>query len=506
MHERPLHAEHDSLEEYLSEVLTTAQRKNVLLTNFNHWIFAQGAMADTALVLNHMDSKVFLAFWANRTPMLDVAWATSPTIASIFRRPSREQGIQKALLNGGIPGENFLLPPIRGWKPRTEILIPEVLNRTNIRRMRYREADLGRAILQVHPSTETPLTDAFLWPRKWVKQAARSFAYVYDQTLEVVDRQGITAIAVYNGRFLHDRAVAAAAQSRGIPILSYDLGGLDTDFDLTIDETHDWTALQTRMLSMYESWDPVDRDTLGSTWFTQRTQHLDPSNKLFVEAQEIGKSIDLPSDRTSVVYFSSSGDEIAELDLDWDSYFGGQENALRLLAQECRERNYFLVVRSHPHKRFKPKEDVAEWMATVESIKPDIHLDPYANVDSYTLMRQANIVATYGSTTGVEAAFADKPVVVMGPSAYDKLGAAVGVCNLEELSQALQDANPGSRSGAIAYGLIMMRRGFHYRYVERVNDNILNINGIVIEDSSQLVRNLSHLKARIRRRNLLGSK
>lgn len=505
MHKQNIRAEHDSLERYLTSVLPPGQRNKVLLLNFNHWIFAQGALADTALVLHHMDTQVFLAFWANKTPMLDVAWSTSPFIASLVRKPTREQGIQQVLISQGIPRRNLLKPPLRKWKPQGDLHIPKKLNRSNIRQMRYRGADLGRAILQVHPTTETPLTDAFQWPHKWVRQAARSFAYVYDQTLEVIERHGITAIAVYNGRFLHDRAAAAAALSRGLPILSYDLGGLDTDFDLTIDETHDWAALQTRMLQMYDTWDPTERDELGSTWFLQRTQHRDPLNTLFVEAQKIGKSIVLPKDRKTVVYFSSSGDEIAELDLDWDSFFGGQENALRILADECRKRNHFLVVRSHPHKRKKPKKDVAEWMDTVESVQPDIHLDPYADVDSYTLMRQADFIVTYGSTTGIEAAFAHKPVVVMGPSAYDKLGAAKGVSTPAELTQALSEPAPGQWSGAVAYGLMMMRRGFSYQFVERPSAETLRINGKTLEDSNQLVRNLSHLKARIRRRNLLRS-
>ena len=503
MQDQVIRAEHDSLEGYLNSVLTPKQLERVLLTNFNHWIFAQGALADTSLVLNDMGSEVFLAFWASKTPMLDVAWSTSPTLATIFRAPSREQGIQRALVESGIPKNNLLKPPIKHWKPRGELVIPGDLTRTNIRAMRYRGADLGRAILQVHPTTETPLTDAFLWPRKWVQQAARSFAFVFDQTLETIESRNITAIAVYNGRFLHDRAAAAAAQSAGLPIMSYDLGGLETDFDLTVDETHDWDALQRRMLAMYESWDPAERDELGSKWFLQRIQHLDPLNKKFVEVQKIGKSIELPLDKKTVVYFSSSGDEIAELDLDWHDFFGGQENALKVLAQICRENNLFLIVRSHPHKRMKPKEDVAEWMAAIEEIKPDIHLDPFADIDSYTLMRQADIVVTYGSTTGVEAAYAGKPVVVMGPSAYDKLGTATGVSTVESLSEALRVEKPGSWSGAVSFGLMMMRRGFSYRHVKRVSDETLLVGESEIADSTQFVRNLSHVKARLNRKYLL---
>ena len=506
MQDQLIRAEHDSLEGYLNSVLAPDQLQRVLLTNFNHWIFAQGALADTSLVLHDMGSDVFLAFWASKTPMLDVAWSTSPTLATIFRSPSREQGIQRALVEGGIPKNNLLAPPIKHWKPREKLVIPDNLTRTNIRSMSYRGADLGRAILQVHPTTETPLTDAFHWPRKWVQQAARSFAFVFDQTLETIESRNITAIAVYNGRFLHDRAAAAAAQSAGLPIMSYDLGGLETDFDLTVDETHDWDALQRRMLTMYESWDPEERDDLGSKWFLQRTQHRDPLNKRFVEAQKIGKSIELPRDKKTVVYFSSSGDEIAELDLDWQDFFGGQENALKVLAQICRENNLFLIVRSHPHKRMKPKEDVAEWIAAIDEIKPHIHLDPFADIDSYTLMRQANVIVTYGSTTGVEAAFAGKPVIVMGPSAYDKLGTATGVATIEELSQALMEDKAGSWSGAVSFGLMMMRRGFIFSQVKRIDSEILQIKGTSIQNTNKLTRDLSNIRKRLKAKKLLTGK
>jgi len=498
-----MRAEYESLEGYLRSELTSDQLERVIFTNFNHWIFAQGALTDSAIVLNQMGSEVFLAFWANKTPMLDVAWTTSPTFSSLFRAPSREQGIQKTLIRMGIPAKNLIKPPIRNWKPRGQLAIPEILSRSNIRQMRYRGADLGRAILQVHPTTETPLTDEFLWPRRWVIRAARSFAFVFDQTLEAIQLNNITAVAVYNGRFLHDRAAAAAANSVNLPILSYDLGGLDTDFDLTVDETHDWEALQVRMRAMYAAWDPAERDELGSKWFLQRTQHLDPMNKFFVESQRIGKSIELPSERKTVVYFSSSGDEIAELDLNWDSFFGGQENALRLLAQVCKERDYFLVVRSHPHKRKKPKQDVAEWLTAIAQIEPDIHLDPFADIDSYTLMRQADVIVTYGSTTGIEAAFAGKPVIVMGPSAYDKLDTATAVSTQDDLSAALEESTPGTWSGAVSYGLMMMRRGFTYANVQRASDDSLIVGDVTLADSNQIVRNLSHIKAKMKKQRLL---
>jgi len=473
------------------------------LTNFNHWSFAQGALAETALTLLERGSDPLIAFWADKTPMLDVSWEASRTIGSILGKPTREAQLQKALISAGIPRSHFLKPPIRRWSPHEPLRIPAVLNRTNIRALTYRGGDCGRAILQVHPDRNTPVTDQHLWPRGWVEAAAKSFAYVYDQTRATIMQQNITMLAVYNGRFLHDRAASLAAQSLGLPVVSYDLGGHDTDFDLTIDDTHDWEALQARMLSMYDGWDPKERDQLGSQWFLDRTQHRDKMNSLFVEAQKIGSMVELPQNKKIVVYFSSSGDEIIELDLDWDSYFGGQENALTLIAKICADDpDTYFIVRSHPHKRVKPKHDVQEWMAAVDSAGPDLHLDPHSEVDSYELMRAADLVITYGSTSGVEAAFAKRPVVVMGPSAYNSLGCATQVTNESELRAAIHTPAPGIWGGAVSYGLMMKRRGFTYSHVTPWNEGEFTIGRIQVKDSPQIVKNLSSLISRRKRRQL----
>jgi hypothetical protein len=506
-HSERIRAEHASVGSYISSVLAPDQRRNVLLSSFSQWDFAQAALADIALCLRDLGSEVTLAFWSGRTPLHDVGWTTSRRVSALLRSPGRDDRVKQALLQAGLEVESFAEPPIRRWRPVEALSIPVTLNRTSIRAMEYRGTAVGRAILQVHPDTETPVTDDFFWPEKWVEATAQSYAYVYDQTLQLIDERGITAIIVYNGRFLHDRAAAAAAETRGLPVLNYDMGGSHTDFDLTIDATHDWDALQQRMLKLYNEWPENERDELGSSWFLERVNHQDPMNALFVEAQKKGSKVELPKADCTVVYFSSSGDEIAELELDWDAYFAGQNNALKVLADECRQRpGYSLVVRSHPHKRIKPKQDVTEWMEAVEQAQPDLHLDPFADADSYELMRQADIVVTYGSTTGVEAAFAHKPVIVMGPCAYDKLGCAIGVATVEELDKALDMRDSGSWEGAVSYGLMMKRRGFSYQFVQKNAQGIRVLGTNQFTEANKITLDISHALNRFERWRLTRKK
>ena len=147
----------------------------------------------------------------------------------------------------------------------------------------------------------------------------------------------------------------------------------------------------------------------------------------------------------------------------------------------------------------KPAQDVAEWFEAVEAAQPDLHLDPHSPVDSYALMDVADIVVTYGSTTGVEAAYAGRRVVVMGPSAYDELGCADFAGTRAELATALDSVEPGSRSGAVAYGLMMRRRGFLLETVERDPVDGYRLAEVPFSETRPIVLHLSDVFARLQR-------
>lgn len=487
---------------YLHSKLTAPQLSRVAIISFSQWELNVRAIGEIAASLHAMREVPTVALWATRTPLKDVGWTTSRGLARALGTSTRDENLKKALRNFGLPEVAFAPPPIRRWSPCEPLPKASCRYRTAIRQLEYREASLGRAILQVHPDTNTPVTDDHEWPEDWLDASIRSYAWAYDQSLQLLMDRQATALIVFNGRFLHDSAAAAAAARLGLPVLSFDYGGNDTDFDLTMDETHDWSALQLRMRDMYASWDSTERDQLGSSWFEERRHHQDPRNELFVRGQRRGSSIQKPEGKKMVVYFSSSGDEISELELDWSEYFLGQPGALRTLAEVCAEsEDTVLIVRTHPHKRHKPRNDVEEWHSVVEGVGPYLHIDEWSDIDSYELMRQADLVVTYGSTTGVEAAYLGRPVIVMGPSAYDELGCARRVRSVFELRDALSSPPSIEPRRAIPYGLMMRRRGFLHHFV-RKSDRGFVIDGVLLKDARPIAMKLSHVLMRHQKRRL----
>ena len=490
-------AEHDSLARYLEDELSPETRKHIGLISFNQWPFALGAVCETALAAQEIGSDVTVALWSGKTPLYDTGWRSHRTLARFLGSRTRDHNAQRALMAAGLPKKAFTKPPLRPWQPQEPLPTPVNTRRDTIRALTYRGSGMGRSILQVHPDANTPIRDDYEWPARYLDEAMRSYAWAYDQAYELVQQRQLTTVVVYNGRFTHDRAVAAAADALGATTLYYDTGGYQTDFDLTTADTHDWQHLQMRMLKMSDDWGH-EGDELGSKWFTDRREHTDRNNAIFTAEQEIGNLPDLPESGTLVVFFSSSGDEIAELEIDWDSYFQSQENALRSLAQICQQRtDTTLVVRTHPHMRLKPTDDLKRWTESVEGIAPDMHFGPESSIDSYALMQRADVVFTYGSTSGIEAAFLGRPSVVMGPSAYDTLGCVRRITTFDEINECIATPPPTAPERAIPFGLMMQRRGFTYSHGHKDADETPVIADIRLDEANELVRKVSsYLKQR----------
>jgi len=352
---------------------------------------------------------------------------------------------------------------------------------------------MGRSILQVHPDFNTPIRDDLVWPRRWITRAMRSYAWVFDQTREIIRRDGLTTIVVFNGRFTHDRAAAAAAESLGVNVLYYDYGGIETYFDLTLTDLHDWDDLQRRMVRMWDSWGE-DKFTIARAWFANRENRSEPGMELFLSEQRPDRLPDLPEGHQLVAFFSSSGDEIAELDLDWDKYFGSQEDALRTLAAVVDELpGTTLIVRTHPHMRLKPKDDRDRWVAAVESIGGNIHVEPESPIDSYALMRKVDRVITYGSTSGIEAAYRGKPTAVMGPAAYDKLECVTPLTTVEELKQWLTVPQANDPEAALPYALMMQRRGFNLEWLRECDDGHIGYGESLLAEPAPRAQKLSQV-------------
>ena len=109
-----------------------------------------------------------------------------------------------------------------------------------------------------------------------------------------------------------------------------------------------------------------------------------------------------------------------------------------------------VVVRLHPNFSNKSKMMTREWMSLLD--KGVEVIPPSAPTNSYALIRRSDIVATCGSTVGIEAAYLEKPTVLLAPSLYSRLGISAIAYDDISLAQILTDSDfvPIEKSKEIA--------------------------------------------------------
>jgi hypothetical protein len=245
-----------------------------------------------------------------------------------------------------------------------------------------------------------------------------SYLQVFDATRKVIRREKIQKMYVYNGRFLHERAVWDASKFQKIKCILF-----ETIRDRYILDTRGFHDRINSQKNMKKHWnfsnlDHREKIKIGSEYFINLESRL---NQFFRD----GEKKFLSNSEKYFVYFSSSDDEYAGLDKKWSSVLGHQIECIRKLQNIFQNQsNAKLVIRIHPNLINKSKKERDRW----ESIKPSknsLIIQSNSSISSYKLLKGSLGVITFGSTIGLEAAYWGKTCLVLRNCGYDLLG----VCN-----------------------------------------------------------------------------
>ena len=284
---------------------------------------------------------------------------------------TRDENAERILRAAGLPGASFAAPPIRRWRPYGHAARPGAAHPVehppaDLQGIRHGSFDPAGAPGLGHPHPGVAPVAAQVDPSRdaLLRLGLRPGAGPDPRSV------GCGSVVVYNGRFTHDRAVAAAAEQAGVRVLYYDTGGYETDFDLTDATTHDWAHLQGRHAAHVRRVGSgrARRDRVGlvhqSAGPRRRQQHGSSSRR-----RQRGHLEGLPGGRDAggLLQLVGGRDRRARPRL------GGRtctprSAALADLARRVPRRGpgHALVVRTHPHMRLKPADDLDDWMAAVD--------------------------------------------------------------------------------------------------------------------------------------------
>ena len=289
----------------------------------------------------------------------------------------------------------------------------------------------------LHPDGEAIASD-FRTTATGVEQAATA----------ILDDFRPDVVVMVNGLFAPERVIRELALARGMRVPTYEI------------------APRANAL-VFDQCEPAPMYATGAAWERVRGRPLTAGQQAAIEgllsdrirgigAHEshfqrakhdevaVREALDLPSSGRVISLFTNIGWDSAALqrDVGFDSMLDWIEHAVRSAAAA---RDVTLVVRIHPAEmRWGNREDATAIVTErLGGVPGNIRFVPAArDLDSYALLRLSDLVLTYASTVGMEAAVQGIPVAVAGDVHYRGRGFTLDVNVPAELDSAITEGVP----------------------------------------------------------------
>ena len=281
---------------------------------------------------------------------------------------------------------------------------------------------------------------------------------------------------VFNGRFANLRAALRACQLRGVPCFVHERGSDLNSYVLAPNTMpHDPAFMLPYRSSTFEPVSMEVKEKVAHEFYVERSHGIIANWFSFTNQQQLGLLPDnwvQASQRLAV--FTSTESEFASLrDFYPRGLYPSQKEGIIQIIKDFANRDYqgVLAVRMHPNSH-DTKSDFTEELRQI-TCPFLIVIPPLNEIDSYSLLRTASAVLTFGSTIGIEAAYWRVPSILAAPSLYSDLGSTYNPGSHDEVIQCLlQPLQPKPIEGAINYGFFAKVYGTRFRFVvsDGVND------------------------------------
>lgn len=301
-----------------------------------------------------------------------------------------------------------------------------------------------------------------------LKRFLESAWQTYRFTRRLLQEQRFDRVYTFNGRFAAMRAVLRACQSEGVDCFLHERGCNKDHYELFKNHLpHDITAINAAIGRLWHDADPATRQATGETWYLDRVNRVETAWKSFVTEQEQGA---LPQgfdrQQKNVAIFCSSDDEFVAIGDCWrNDLYPNQVTAIAQISESLLETrpDIHLWVRVHPNLIGVDNQRKRDMLNL--SLPNVTIIAPEDKVDTYALLKAADITASFGSSVGIEAVFWDRPSVLLGPCLYQHLNGPIRSQSHQHTVQLLSsDLKPADKTGAYQYGFWFQTRGYAYQH------------------------------------------
>lgn len=354
----------------------------------------------------------------------------------------------------------------------------------DIKQLHYKDINIGYGVLSTYISLtrcNNPLID--LKFRNYCDSLLRTSVKVLLLFSTLLDDYQPDRVYIFNGRLVQSRPALEVALQRGIELYCMEAYmpeklGFFRKIIFINAMPHSISRNQEMMKKVWRQAliSEKDRERIARSFFEKRRNGKTAGDRVYTNHQVQGA---LPEDwnetKENIVIFNSSEDEFVAIGKEWDeTLFPTQLDGVMQIVehyQQDKQKHFYLKI--HPN---------------LIPVKYRYHLDlytlKYANltiipadspISTYAMMDAASKVLVFGSTTGIEAAYWKKAVILLGPAIYQNLGCCYKPKNVEQLWELLDQPEllPLNNENVLKYGYFYLNTD---QPVCKVNPDWITIN------------------------------
>jgi hypothetical protein len=311
----------------------------------------------------------------------------------------------------------------------------------------------------------------------YVKELAVNALSFYLGLQRFLEKEKIDVVYNFNGRQDYVRAVMRASLSKNIDCYNVErarFGGNVEFYKNVLPHDIRYKANLVEQCWRESELSEAEKIEIGSNFFDRQKlgeSIIFPSYTQGMTKEEVPDY--LSNGNKNIVLFNSSDDEFAALGEEYrNPFFKNQNEGLEYLSDLFGERikNFNLIIRMHPNLagvKHKYVEEIKQFHQKYSNI---FVIEPESKIDSYALMEKAHKVISFGSTTGLEANFFRKPVILLGKGIYFYSEVAYIPENKEEIEALItSDLKPKPILDTLKFGFYFLKGGTKSSYYQESN-------------------------------------
>lgn len=365
-------------------------------------------------------------------------------------------------------------------------IYPQINSIKELKKVTFDDFDIGMGVASSLISYKRDHEFDIVANNKIIKDAFFTSLYVY-KSLEILLKQfEFDKVILFNGRFVENRPLLRLCQKFNISYATHERAGMLNHY--LVRENNIPHSIQYAANEIEELWNTSkeeDKETIGRDFFVKRRNKSQQGWHSYTLGQEEGL---LPKELTNnhrrIVIFNSSIDEFEGIDGYENIIYSTDNEAIGLICDFFKnDKKTHIYLRVHPNLKGLENTQMKQLWQLDKDYQNLTFIAAEEAIDSYALMEVADVVLTFGSTMGIEAAFWGKPVVFAGRSFAEDLNCFYKPTSHDELIDLLSTSNlsPLPKLDAIKYGYWEQRYGQKFEYYEPNSVTTGSFKGKVIE-------------------------